>query len=155
MYNSTNKWKGVWTLLKAANYIKDIKIIFLGDGLEKQMLKEYAHKNNIINVSFLGHLSGESLTSIIAGAKFSIVPSECYENCPFSILESYALGVPVIGANIGGIPELIKNGKTGYLFESGNALDLSNKIRTLYQSTKLVDEFSQNAKKFVSLVLEI
>ena len=147
-FGGLNKWKGVWTLLKAANHIKDIKVIFLGDGSERQMLKEYAHDNNIINVSFLGHLSGESLTSIIAGAKFSIVPSECYENCPYSILESYSFGVPVIGANIGGIPELIENGKTGFLFKSGDALELSEKIKTLYQSPELVDEFSNNAKKF-------
>jgi len=147
-FGGLNKWKGVWTLLKAAKYIKDIKIIFLGEGLERRIMEEYAHNNDIINVSFLGHLSGNELSSFIAGAEFSIVPSECYENCPFSILESYSFGVPVIGANIGGIPELIENGKTGFLFKSGDALELSEKIKTLYQSPELVDEFSNNAKKF-------
>jgi glycosyltransferase involved in cell wall biosynthesis len=50
-----------------------------------------------------------------------VLPSEWYENAPMSVMESYALGRPAIGANIGGIPELIRIGETGEVFESGNA----------------------------------
>jgi glycosyltransferase involved in cell wall biosynthesis len=56
---------------------------------------------------------------------FTILPSEWYENCPMSVLESMARGKPVVGARIGGIPELVRHGETGLLFESRNAEDLA------------------------------
>jgi glycosyltransferase involved in cell wall biosynthesis len=54
-----------------------------------------------------------------------VLPSEWYENAPMSILESYASGKPIIGANIGGIPEMIEEGRTGWCFESGNIEELA------------------------------
>ena len=61
-------------------------------------------------------------------------------NCPFSVMESQMYGTPVLGANIGGIPELIQVGKTGELFESGNAEDLKKKIEKLWGDKKLCAE---------------
>ena len=66
-------------------------------------------------------------------------PSICYENCPLAILESITNGTPVIGSNIGGIPELIIDGVDGLLFESGNAADLSKKISTLWNDRSKLD----------------
>ena len=57
------------------------------------------------------------------------MPSEWYENNPMTIIESYSVGTPVIGANIGGIPEIIVEGKTGYLFENGIVEDLKKKLK--------------------------
>ena len=78
------------------------------------------------DVEFLGYLSGESLHSLICGARAVVLPSEWYENAPMSILESYAFGKPVIGASIGGIPEMICDGMTGWTFESGNVDELAS-----------------------------
>jgi glycosyltransferase involved in cell wall biosynthesis len=64
-------------------------------------------------------------------SKFSVVPSEWYENNPFSVIEPLCLGTPVLGANVGGIPELIEPGKSGELFEMGNAEDLEAKLRRM------------------------
>ena len=61
-----------------------------------------------------------------------VIPSECYENNPLSVIESLCLGTPVIGAKIGGIPELISVGKNGSVFEPGNITDLRNQIRGLF-----------------------
>ena len=61
--------------------------------------------------------------------KAVVIPSEWYENAPISMLESYALGVPVIGAAIGGIPELIKTNETGLIFDSGSIDDLASALR--------------------------
>ena len=79
-------------------------------------------------------------------ARFSIYPSEWYENCPFSVMESQMYGTPVLGANIGGIPELIQVGKTGELFKSGNGKDLKEKIEKLWGDKKLCAEYSANCK---------
>ena len=83
---------------------------------------------------------------MIQKAKFSVYPSECNENCPFSVLESQMYLTPVIGSNIGGIPELIQVGKTGELFEAGNSDDLYNKIRMLNDSPELLQEYTDNCK---------
>ena len=68
-----------------------------------------------------------------------VIPSECYENNPLSVIESLCLGTPVIGAKIGGIPELISVGKNGSVFEPGNVTDLQNQIKRLFEATVKFD----------------
>ena len=81
------------------------------------------------NVEFLGYKRGKELSDLVANAYYVVVPSEWYENNPMTIIESYSVGTPVIGANIGGIPEIIVNGRTGFLFESGDVEDLESTIK--------------------------
>ncbi|MEG0229443.1 MAG: glycosyltransferase, partial [Oscillospiraceae bacterium] len=90
---------------------------------------------------------GKDLENLIGKAMFSIYPSEWYENCPFSVMESQLYGTPVLGANIGGIPELIEVEKTGELFESGNIEDLKNKILSLYNDKDKLHKYSENCKE--------
>lgn len=113
--------KGIATLCEAANEAK-IKLKILGEGpLRKELEGKYASSS----IQFLGYKQGKELESIRQNAWFTIVPSEWYENNPFAIIESLADGVPVIGANIGGIPELIEEGKTGFLFQPKNINQLT------------------------------
>lgn len=118
--------KGVRTLIQAANEA-NVELKIIGSGPQEEELKLLAAGLGA-NVSFLGYQSGHALYSIIKNAKAMVLPSEWYENAPMSILESYALGKPVIGANIGGIPELIRQGETGFTFESGNVASLCNTL---------------------------
>jgi glycosyltransferase involved in cell wall biosynthesis len=60
-----------------------------------------------------------------------VLPSECYENAPLAVLEAYALGLPVIGSSLGGIPELVRSGETGYVFEAGSAQGLVEVLRAV------------------------
>mgnify|MGYP000674753910 CR=1 FL=1 len=98
------------------------------------------------NIKNVGFQKGEALEKLIREARFSIYPSEWYENCPFSVMESQMYGTPVLGADIGGIPELIQVGKTGELFESGDSDELKSKIQKLWGDKKLCDEYSKNCK---------
>ena len=82
------------------------------------------------------------MEKLIREAKFSVYPSEWYENCPFSVMESQIYGTPVLGADIGGIPELIEVGKTGELFESGNKEELKSKIKEMSEKQYKVDSVS-------------
>ena len=101
----------------------------LGTGpLEEDLKAKYAQSAQI---HFMGHCDWEGCKSVFLKSKFSVVPSEWYENNPFSVIEPLCLGTPVLGAAIGGIPELIEPGKTGELFEMGNAADLEEKIRLM------------------------
>lgn len=118
--------KGVKTLIEACKELPDVRFVFAGKGELADMV------NSVNNIENRGFLTGEDLHKLIAGARFSICASECPENCPFSVMESLTLGTPVIGAEIGGIPELIDNEKTGILVESGSNIALKEAILRLW-----------------------
>ena len=112
--------KGVKTLLEAFKGLPQCNLKIVGTGPKEDELKAFAQSNRMGNVSFLGYKQGKELTGLVADAYFVIVPSEWYENNPMTIIEAYSVGTPVIGAQIGGIPEIIAEGETGYQFKSGN-----------------------------------
>lgn len=130
--------KGIDTLLKVCKALPEIPFVFAGTG---PLEGEIAGVPNIKNVGFQ---RGPTLENLIRQARFSVYPSQWYENCPFSVMESQLYGTPVLGADIGGIPELIEVGKTGELFESGNAAQLKEKIQTLWGNRELTDRYSEN-----------
>lgn len=133
--------KGIGTLIEVCKELPDVQFIFAGTGPLEDSIKGV---NNIKNVGFQ---KGEALEKLIREARFSIYPSEWYENCPFSVMESQMYGTPVLGANIGGIPELIRVGKTGELFKSSNAEELKVKIRKLWTAKALCEKYSENCKE--------
>lgn len=133
--------KGIHTLIKVCKELPDIPFVFAGTGPLESSMKE------IKNIKNVGFQQGETLEKLIREARFSVYPSEWYENCPFSVMESQMYGTPVLGANIGGIPELIQNGKTGELFESGDREDLKAKIQKLWDDKKLCRQYSANCKE--------
>lgn len=130
--------KGIDTLIQVCKALPEIPFIFAGTG---PLEEEIAGVPNIQNVGFQ---RGQALEALIREARFSVYPSEWYENCPFSVMESQMYGTPVLGANIGGIPELIEPDKTGELFESGNAAQLKEKIQALWENRELTDRYSEN-----------
>jgi hypothetical protein len=137
--------KGVKTLLKAFRDLPNCRLDVVGTGPEEKALKKYAHISCMNNVNFLGYKRGKELQDLVTNAFFVLVPSECYENNPMSIIEAYAVGTPVIGAKIGGIPEIILEGNTGYQFISGD-------VQTLKDKVMLADSVS--AKDYVHLSSE-
>ncbi|MBU3107658.1 glycosyltransferase family 4 protein [Clostridium gasigenes] len=141
--------KGLNTLIRAFTNIPEAKLKIVGNGPIEMDLKKYVNDNNILNIEFEGFKQGEELEYVIKNSKFVVIPSEWYENCPMSVIESMAYGKPVIGADIGGIPELIGN-NCGYIFKSGSVNDLTNKIKeTLYIDDKQLEERGKNARKRV------
>jgi len=124
--------KGVETLLKAAIELPHYVLKIIGTGPLEQKLKEKYMRRHI---EFLGYKNWDELKPILEGSKCMVIPSEWYENNPLSVLESLCLGTPVIGAKIGGIPELINPGINGLLFESGNVNDLKNQIVHLWEKS--------------------
>ncbi|WMC91685.1 glycosyltransferase family 4 protein [Kineothrix sp. MB12-C1] len=129
--------KGIRTLLKVCEELPDIPFVFIGSGpLEEKV-------NRLPNVENRGFLIGEELYEGIRRAKFSVFTSECYENCPFAVMEAQMYGTPVIGANIGGVPELIAEGQTGELFESGNASELRDKIKSLWENEEKINRYTK------------
>lgn len=132
--------KGINTLIEVCKELPHIQFIFAGTGPLEENL------NGVANIRNVGFQKGKALEKLIREAKFSVYPSESYENCPFSVIESQMYGTPVLGAEIGGIPELIQIGKTGELFESGNTEELKMKIRKLWNDKECCDRYSLNCK---------
>jgi len=139
--------KGVLTLLKSMKKIKKGKLLILGDGPIKTELMQYAEQNNLSNVLFLGNKTGDELISIIQKAQFVVVPSEWYDNSPLVIYESCSFGKPVIGARIGGIPELVNHEINGLLFDPGNVEMLEKQIMRLLEHPQEVKAFGINGRK--------
>jgi len=121
--------KGVNTLIRAAHKAK-VKLVIAGIGPENDCLQELAHALGA-DVEFIGYVSGEPLKKVIRDSRAIVIPSEWYENAPMTVLESYSLAKPVIGASIGGIPELIQEDKTGYTFESANVEQLAEVLHKI------------------------
>lgn len=118
--------KGIATLV-AAIARNGQRLVVAGAGPEEARLRGIAAACGA-DIEFRGHVSGSALADLMSRARALVLPSEWYENAPVSILESYALGRPVIGADIGGIPEMIKPGETGLLARSGDVGDLARAL---------------------------
>lgn len=132
--------KGIAMLVNVAQDLPEIPFIFAGSGPLEQLLEGVSNINNV------GFQSGEALETLIREARFTVYPSEWYENCPFSVMESQLYGTPVLGAEIGGIPELIRVGETGDLFESGNAAELKKRITTLWHGGVIPSNIFKSGK---------
>jgi glycosyltransferase involved in cell wall biosynthesis len=138
--------KGLRTLLKAASRVPDIRLVLLGEGpLESELKSCYGGEPW---VEFRGHLPWEQLKETLSGAAFSVVPSEWYENLPLTVMESFALGVPVIASRIGGLPEMVTPGETGLLVEPGDPEDLASAIKWLSGNDDVRGTMRISARRF-------
>jgi glycosyltransferase involved in cell wall biosynthesis len=160
-FGRISKEKGIATLIEAVKGL-DVNLKIIGEGPLRESLERGAGSlesggssskphtpNPTFQIQFLGYMSGEKLKDEIRNALCVVVPSEWYENNPRSVIEAFALGKPVIGARIGGIPELVKDGETGYTFTSGDVNDLREKIEKLLNDREAISRMGRNGRAFV------
>lgn len=137
------KIKGIETLLEAASKLPyDLFVIGTGD-LEASLKEKY---KDCSQIHFMGHQSKDVCLSYLQESAFSVIASECFDNNPLSVIESLCCGTPVIGARIGGIPELIKDGINGKLFSSGNADELKEAIDFMMKNPIAIDANEEQEK---------
>ena len=122
--------KGVQTLIEAANQLP-YRLKIIGGGPLEGKIKSLANPD----IEFMGFRQWEEIKEMAGRARFSVIPSEWYENNPLSVIEAQCLGTPVLGARIGGIPELIEEGVSGLCFESKNVEDLKDKIKDMFAAS--------------------
>jgi glycosyltransferase involved in cell wall biosynthesis len=115
--------KGVETLVRAAA-AAHVPLTMIGAGPMDAPLRRLSETLGA-DVIFTGHLTKDAVAAQIREARAVVIPSEVQENAPLALLEAYATGRPVIGARIGGIPELVRENETGELFSSGDVAALS------------------------------
>jgi glycosyltransferase involved in cell wall biosynthesis len=139
--------KGVATLIKAAAAAR-VAIRIVGTGPEGASLQELAEELGV-DVEFSGYLSGKDLFDALRSARAIVLPSEWYENAPISVLEAYAAGKPVIGADIGGIPELVTSGR-GATFEPFSVESLAEKLTEFSsRSDSGIEAMGREARSYV------
>ncbi len=143
-----SKEKGILNLIKAFTLLKEGKLRIAGDGPEKESIIQFIQENHLEDrIKLLGFLDKNQIKEQIRKCRFVVVPSIWYENCPYSVMETLAIGKPVIGANIGGIPELVQNQYTGMTYKFDNIEELSNNMKVLFNDKELAEKLGNNAKE--------
>lgn len=142
--------KGILTLLEAMRHIQGDGVLKIaGAGELEPEMRRFVEFHQLNNVQFLGHLGTNDLADLVQRARFTVVPSEWYENYSMTVIESLACGTPVIGADIGGIPEQVRDGWNGFLFTPGDAVELAGKIQTLMDDRDLAVEMGRRGRSRV------
>lgn len=145
--------KGVDILLKAFGkvlaVIPDASLEIVGDGNEKERLENECQELGLKNVTFYGKVLHNETLEFYYRSNVVVLPSIVLENSPLSVYEAMACARPVIGSRIGGIPELIVDEKTGFLFTPGKDEELSEKILLLLRDKELAKKMGLAGRKMV------
>jgi len=140
--------KGLSTLLTAFE-ASCIPLKIAGDGPLRQELQRRIEAAPSANIALLGYQTADVLHRLIREAAFVVLPSEWYENAPMAVLEAFALGKPVLAARIGGIPELVEDGRNGALFPSGDAPALAEAAKRLWADRPRLEQMGRSAREIV------
>jgi glycosyltransferase involved in cell wall biosynthesis len=136
-----------------AKAVPNMNFIYLGadrhsatGGSQKAELVSYFEQQGIRQrVQFYGHAAPEVFRDFYRHATVVVIPS-LFENCPYTLLEAMACGKPVVASRAGGMTEMIDDGETGLLFETGNSADLAEKAIRLLQSPERRCQLGQAAR---------
>lgn len=144
--------KGIQDLIDGFSKLNSsIRLLLIGDyqNPEGERLRRYVAEKGLTRIEFLGYKKFTELKKILEKALFTVCPSKWYENTPMSVYESLAMGKPVVGANLGSIPEQIIPGRTGLLFEPGNPADIAEKLDYLVSHPQKVVTMGQEARQIM------
>ena len=140
--------KGLLTFIEAVAKA-GVAATIVGTGPQENELKARVEQTGA-NVEFAGYQTGDALFDLVRAAKVLVLPSECYENAPVVILEAYGLGTPVLGSELGGIPELIVPGETGLLAQAGDVNSFAEQLGTMQELTSAeLTEMGRAGRAFV------
>ena len=144
-----HKAKGILELIKTVKSlnISSLRLSIIGVGPDLAEAKKIAAKDK--RIKFYGWLQHNEMVPIISKMDILVVPSLCYENSPTVIYEILALGLPVLAANIGGVAELISEGKNGWTYPAGDFKTLSKKITSIHRQRDKLGNLADNCHRSV------
>ena len=139
------KHKGVDTLINAFKEIEvdNLRLHIIGKGYDEKEFKELSKDDD--RIIFHGFVDNKNITEYYEMSNIVVIPSICYDNSPLVIYESFSTGTPVIGSNIGGIPELVQEEYNGLLFEAGNVSSLKEKLVKVINDKELLKNLEINS----------
>jgi glycosyltransferase involved in cell wall biosynthesis len=139
--------KGVRAMLAAWRDLPAIPLKIVGEGELRAELEGVARDNGLEHVTFLGYQPWEACMELLGGAAFLVLPSEHHEGFPCVIAEAYGLGKPVLASRQDPLPELVRDGETGLLFDTGCPEDLAEKARLMFQDADRIDRLGSAARE--------
>lgn len=140
--------KGVLTLLNAWKRLKKVPLNIRGDGRLLKKVQNSIFAEHINNIEIIGRINKDDLMSLIKNARFLVWPSEgYYETFGLVAIEAFACGVPVIASNIGVMPEIVEDGRTGLLFNPGDPEDLAAKVEWAWTHPEAMKEMGKEARR--------
>ena len=135
--------KGLKTLIEAAKHLPYTLKLIGGGPLENEIKESI---KNYPQIQMVGHKQWDEIKELVGNARFNVIPSECYENNPFTVIEALCLGTPILGSKNGGIPELIDENTNGMTFEAKNISDLETKINAMFNAEFDYTSIAQRAQ---------
>lgn len=144
-----SKEKGIENIAGTAKLLPDYTFVVAGSGPDEELLK------GIKNIKIAGFLTGDKLRELMGNAKVLLLPSVCYENCPLSILEAHAMGVPVVTMNSGGMAELVKDGVTGTLVDEPTPEGIALKLKETIENEDYYKTIKENCKNQKDNILSV
>lgn len=139
--------KGVGTLIKAWSKLPaSIPLVIAGDGPYRPEMEKLISDFKLANVDYRGRLSRNETLATMKGARFLMFPSEWYEGFPVTIAESFACGVPVLCSRLGGMQEIVDDGRTGLHFTSGDAADMAEKVQWAWSNPEETSNMGLEAR---------
>lgn len=122
------------------------QLTVIGDGPDRQKLEQLVHEKRLQkNIIFAGRIDNTQIGNYQRGAEALIIPSVWNENLPTVCIEAMVAGTPIIGSKVGGIPEMVQDGASGFLFPRGDHHELAKCIVTLLSNKPLQQQFSEQA----------
>ena len=139
--------KGLETLLRAWECLYHrIPLLLVGDGPLEAQLRGEAERHRLSNVVFSGRLTREQSLAAMKGARFLILPSDCYENFPLSIAEAFSCGTPVICSRLGAMQGIVEDGRAGLHFTPGDPQDLASKVEWAWSRPNVMEAMGREAR---------
>jgi glycosyltransferase involved in cell wall biosynthesis len=139
--------KGIFTLLRAMQGLSNLGLKIVGTGPLDQLVKRQIRDRRLDNVELLGFIQGEEKYRVLRRALCCVVPSECYENLPYVVLESAAVATPVIASRLGGLAAIISDNQNGLLFTPGDAADLRKQLEFLAATPQVARRIGARARE--------
>lgn len=131
------KLKGIRTLLEAWREFPDRPLVICGSGPEEEWARRYVEEHRMAQVRLTGQLLHDQVLRLLAESKALILPTLWYEGQPMTILESYAVGTPVLASALGNAGDMVLPGVTGFRFPPGSPEGLREAVRQLEQTAWL------------------
>jgi glycosyltransferase involved in cell wall biosynthesis len=141
--------KGVDDLLRAMKGVPHMQLTVAGDGPQRSALVNLTKDLGLENVEFVGQVRGTELDALVSRSRFTVLPSHAYETLGKTILESYALGKPVVASDLGSRRELVRHGETGLLYPTGDVSRLAEAIESLGSNPRLAEQMGQEGRELV------
>ena len=138
--------KGVDTLLEAwEKHQLPYPLKIVGDGPDADLVKRAAEQNS--NIEWVGRVPNEEVYDWMGKAACLIFPSVGYESMPKTLIESMAVGTPVIGADTASVPEVVLDGQTGHVFKGGDADSMAEKVKLFFDRPNEWPQFRTNCRR--------